>query len=189
MPKSLEDFTQEERDRMAMMYNTMLSNPETREVALRVSKKIDPSLSIPEIELKDQFREALKARDDKNTELEGKLTAAESRERVRAEREVLRGQGFTDADITAIESTIVEEGKTGNVLSYAYAAKVYKQAQERAALEPAPHTRRDGNARKFEMPQNFFQALKGGRAGVGAAARAEASSALDDIRAGRVKLQ
>jgi hypothetical protein len=188
MAKSLEDFSEDERNRMAQTYMAMLQHPETREVALRVTKKLDPSQSIPEIDLKDALRGELKVRDERETELAGKLAAAENRERIRAERDVLIGKGFSRADVDAIEAMIVEQGKAGNVLTYGYAAELYKQAQDRT-LEPAPFNNRQANARKFELPSNPFQALKGGKQGVSAWARGEASAALDDLHAGRVKLQ
>lgn len=179
--KSLEGMTPEQIEAMAATYHGLLSNPETREMALRATKKVNPSLSVPEVELKDLAAREFKARDDKIDEQARKLIEMEARERVTNERAALRDQGFSKDEVAAIEKLMIEK----QIPSWATAAEFYRGQQKMA--EPAPHVP-SPNPTTYSMPTDALGALKGGRQALTKFARETAGAALQEIRSGQVKL-
>lgn len=181
MADSLEDFTQEQRDQMAATYKSLLDNPETREIALRATKKVNPTIVIPELDLKDAAYHANKKITERQDKLDQELRERDARDRINAERQGLRDQGFNGDEVAAIEKIMTEK----HIPSYATAAEFFRGQQSVAT--PTPHNVTSG-ARNYEMPPNAMEALKKGKTGLRDFGRSEASNALDDIRAGRIKL-
>lgn len=181
MADSLEDFTQEQRDQMAATYKSLLDNPETREFALRATKKVNPNVVIPELDLKDaawRDKQAITARQDK---LEQEIRERDARDRINSERAALREQGFTADEVAAVEKIMVDE----HIPSYATAARFYRNSQQVAT--PTPHNINAG-ARSYSLPETALDALKKGKNGLKEFGRNAASEALDDLRSGRIKL-
>lgn len=181
MADSLEDFTDEQRNQMAATYKSLLDNPETREFALRATKKVNPGISIPEIDIKDQTRAAFAREAEERGKLEEKLRERDARDRINSERQALRDAGHSSDDVAAIEKIMTEK----HIPSYATAAEFYRGQQTIA--QPTPHVPGNG-ARTYQMPANAFESLKQGKNGLRDFARNESSAALDDLRSGRIKL-
>ncbi len=181
MEDSLENQTPAEVAAMAAMYQKLLSNPATRELTLRASKKIDPSLSIPEVDLRDMANGAFAARDEKIASLEQQIRERDAKDRVAQARAGLAKQGMSDDDVAAIEKLMVDE----QIPSYETAAKYYRAQKQIATPTPTAMQR----ATSFELPKSPLDAMKNGKAGLKNWARSEASAALDDLRAGRITIQ
>jgi hypothetical protein len=183
MADSLEDFDAAQIAQLAQTYKSLLDNPETRELALRMTKKVNPGVSIPEIDLKDAAAKAFKAQADRQDALEQQIRERDARDRINGERAALREQGFSASDVNAIEKIMTDE----HIPSYATASKYYKAQQQVA--QPTPHgAQSGGNARTFSLPQTAMDALKGGKNGLRQFGRESAAAALDEIRSGQIKL-
>lgn len=178
-PASLEDFTPEQIEQMAATYHGILNNPETRSLALQATKKINPELSIPELDLEARTRAGFQAIDKKNQELEQQIRERDAKDRIREARSGLKEQGFTNDDVSAIEKIMMDE----HIPSYETAAKYYKG--QRTIAEPTPNM---GPATTFNMPADPLAALKGGKQALNRWGREAATAALDDLRSGRIKL-
>lgn len=182
MADSLEDYTPEQIAQMASTYQAILNDPATREIGLRVTKKVNPKLSIPEIDLKDATHGALKERDSKIEALENQMRERDARDRIERERQALRSDGLTQDDVDAIEKIMMDE----HIPSYQTAAKYYK-AQRQVSV-PTPETYRGSGAGSYSLPEDPMKALKGGKNALRSYALNSASEALNDLRSGRIKL-
>lgn len=180
--RNLEDYSAEELAQMAGTYNALLSNPETREVALRLTKKVNPQLSIPEVDLKDQARAEFKRMDDRHAALENEIRMRDARDRINNERASLRGQGFNDDDIAEIEKVMTTE----QIPSYQTAATYYKNARQVA--QPTPGQGGVQQSSTYELPNDALAAMKNGKAGISKWSRGIAESAMAELRAGQIKL-
>lgn len=178
--KSLEDFTPDQIENMASVYKAILSNPETREIGLRATKKVRPNVPIPEIDLKDRQAQSDKLLQDRADALDAQLRERDARDRIRDERQQLRDQGFSSGDVAAIEKVMTDE----RIPSYETAARYYKG--QRQIAEPTPHNM--GPATTFNLPQDPLAALKGGKQGLSKWAREQATAGLDAIRSGQIKI-
>ncbi len=178
--KSLEGLTDEQIKAAASMYQSLVSNPATREMTLRASKQVDPSLSIPEVELKDAARAEFKKVEDRQTKMEDDIRKRDAEQRVKESRLSLREQGFKQTDVDAIEKIMIDK----QIPNYETAAEFYKNSQ--SVAEPTPSVPVRGQT--FAMPADSLASMKGGRQGLAKWARNEGTAALDEIRNGRVKL-
>lgn len=179
---SLEDYTPEQIEQMAATYKSALENPATREVMLRATKHLNPSMSIPEIDLKDATRAEFKKANDRADTLEQQIRERDARDRVNSERAALREAGHSKDDIAAIEKIMMDE----HIPSYATAAKHY--TMQRQVAEPTPQVRQASVGQAYSLPGDTMTALKGGKNSLRKWALDETANALNDLRAGRVKL-
>lgn len=180
--RNLEDYSAEELAQMAGTYNALLTNPETREVALRLTKKVNPGLSIPEVDLKDQARAEFKRMDDRHEKLENEIRMRDARDRINGERSGLRNQGFDDNDIAEIEKVMTTE----HIPSYATAATYYRNARQ-----VATPTSGQGGAQPsstYELPNDALAAMKNGKSGISKWSRGIAETAMAELRSGQIKL-
>lgn len=179
--KTLEDMSAEEIAALADMQNQLMNNPETRSTMLRLMKRQNPALAIPEIELADQANHAFKGVNDRLDKMQLDQLERDTKARVERERGRLASQGMSEDDITAIEKVMVDE----QIPNYATAAKYYQQSRQLAAPTPSTETERNG---RFELPADPLKAAKGGRNGLKEFGRSEANAAMNDLLAGRIKL-
>ncbi len=107
--KSLEDFSQEQIDRMAEMYQAIITNPETREMALRATKIVNPKLAIPELDSKVAIEAAVKPVQERLDAMVADKLRQEAEDRVHTARKNLKAQGYSDEDVTAIEKVMVDD--------------------------------------------------------------------------------
>ncbi len=182
MPRaSLEGLTPEQIEEAADMYRSIVTNPKTREAALRASRVVNPSLTIPDLDLKDAAMHEFKTRDEKIAAQDMKILAMESERRIERQRLALKEKGFEQTDVDAIEKLMVDR----QIPNYDTAAEFYANSKKLAEPTPDPH--RDPAPRQFQMP-DMLGAAKGGRQSLNRTARDTAATALDEIRSGRVKL-
>lgn len=177
---SLEDYTPEQIEQMAATYQAILNNPATRELGLRATKAINPTSSIPELDLKDMARGEFKKLNERNDALEQQLRERDARDRIERERSALRSDGMSADDVAAIEKIMTDE----HIPSYQTAAKYFKGQKQVA--EPTPPAQSGYST--YTMPADPMAAMKGGKGALSKWARNSASEALNDIRAGRIQL-
>jgi len=185
-PKNLlEGYSPEDIALMATAYASIVTNPDTREATLRLQKKVNPKARLPEIDLKDAITAATADQQKKIDDQASRQIEMEARERIRDERDKLKGQGFSDTDVAEIEKEMIESKKAGTHLTYESAARYYKGLKAMAVPSSAPHATDLNNT----MPEDALQAFqKGGRAGLTKLTRERAGKALDDVLGGRIKL-
>jgi len=175
---SIENMSQDERDNLAALAHTMANDPATRHLFLRMTKKISPNTPIPEVDIADSVNAALKTRDDKIASLEKNLLENEAKGNIEKRRSDLKGQGFSSDEVENMEKWMVEN----NVPNYKTAADFFKMQKQSAP--PTPHSINS----TMELPKNALEVYKkGGKRELNNLARSQASQAIDDIRAGRVK--
>ncbi len=179
--KSLEGLTPEQIEAAAAMYQSLVSNPATREATLRATKTVNPSLSIPEVELKDMARAEFGKRDKVIEDLQADIRKRDAEQRVKDSRTSLRDKGYAQTDVEAIEKLMIDK----QIPNYDTAADYYTNMKKVA--EPTPNTVQTRPS-TFSMPQDPMGAMKGGKQGLARWARNEGTTALDEIRSGRVKL-
>lgn len=175
-PNSLEDQQYVE---MGKIYEQIVKNPATREVALRATKHVSPSTPIPEIDLIDRVAKGVQPLNEKIATLEKEKLEREVKDRIEAKRADLREAGHSKSDIDAIEKLMVER----NIPDHKTAAEFFT-LQSRQVAPSSPHlytsptkipfgdkdaVKAAGGQRKF-----FIQ---------------DAHQAVDDIRSGKIKLQ
>jgi len=173
----LETYTPEAVTDMAQVYHDLVNNPATRDLVLRATKKINPSLNVPELELKDQLNALAQQGGARIQGLENKLHEYEIKEKIAERRNELKKEfGLRNSDIDEIEKLMVDKG----IPNHKSAAEFYKMQKESAKPTPsAVHT-------PVTLPQDSLAAMsKGGQSGLNQWARGEAYAALDDIMKGR----
>lgn len=185
---SLEDLTTEQLlaharagDERNRLFNSLLNSPDTREDALRLVKKANPTMPIPELDstskLEARLAEERKARED----LEKKVQEDQIRDRIDRERaRCMKKYELTEAEISEIETTIMMD-KEAPIPHYDAACKVYKASKVQATPTPAVMTRP-----KWEMPEkDVWKEGIGNRMRLNQIADEQAYVALNEIRAGR----
>lgn len=128
---------QDSLELMASVYSRLVSNPETREQTLRLVKKANPNMMIPEIDAKDAVVSQVQA-------LEAKLAKSEedrAREKVLAglekqKEQLLARPGWKSEDIDACEKMMIEKG----IANYATAADFYDMQRQAATPGPTPES-------------------------------------------------
>jgi hypothetical protein len=175
----------------AAAFNSLTSNPETRETVQRALKKINPKLSIPEIDAKDAVRDEIKTEREKREALERKIMENEARDNVRERRAaIIKKYSLTDADVEAIEKLMVEDKEvnwTHDAAARVYLAQRQSATPTPASFSPPTYTLSEGKDDPFAKAMMGNAPGGGGaksrldRAGMNAA-----FDALNDIFGGKV---
>ena len=77
---SLENLSPQARDELAALAQRLADNPETRKDFLRMTKKVNPDLPIPELEIDDRTSSAISQMRQENDAIRAKLQAKEAQE-------------------------------------------------------------------------------------------------------------
>lgn len=118
------------------LLQSLTSNPETREIIQRAMKKINPKLSIPEIDAKDAVRDEIKTEREARIALENRIREEEIRRRLTDQRKaVIAEHGLTDADMLEVEKLMTRE--VDPIPTYNGAALVYKASKISATPTPS----------------------------------------------------
>lgn len=135
--QSLEDFvaaeglTPQEAAQLGVLYAKLLKHPEIRDDALRLQKKLNPAVSIPELDVVDRVNGAIKPLADRAASLEEKLTQADlkSARNEKLADMVDKGQAKNLAEAREIEKFAIEN----KIADYERAAHFFSlQAKESA---------------------------------------------------------
>ena len=177
MAVSLEGLSNEAIVGLAQLAKGLTDSPATRMRALTLAKELDPSLSIPEIDIPHQVNATLQEERTKREALEAKILENDVRQQVREKRETLKqSRGLSDADVAEVEKLMVEKG----INNHDTAAEFYKAQQQSAT--PTPYKMGFGSHQKPDIDTKPF----GGN--IGQWSRNEAANTIADIRAGRIKV-
>ena len=167
---SLEDLSMEARDELALLARQLAENPATRKDFLRLTKKQNPSMVMPELEIEDSTNSALE-------KAEARVQAMEAREQQRLATEELnkrrqnlikKGLVNDESEIDEVEKVMLDKGITKHE-----AAAEYWQWMKQAAA-PTPMGYNPNAINKFDLSKYW----KNPQAG----ARDEAAKALNELR-------
>jgi hypothetical protein len=167
---SLENLSFEQRDELAILSKTLADNPETRKDFLRLTKKVNPEMVIPELQLEEYTERKVSAAEEKVMALENKLREKEIREQLESKRRALKERGIaqSDQDVQEIEKIMLEQGIT----SHDTAAQHWEWMKQAAV--PTPTGYNPNTINKFDLSK-YWKNPQG-------AARDEAASALHELR-------
>jgi len=165
---SLEDLSFEQRDELAKLAKTLADNPQTRKEFLRMTKQVNPEMSIPELEIEDYTNKKVSAAEERVMKLEAQLRERDAREELEKRRAKL---GRTEEEIAEIEKVMLEKGMT----NHETAAEYFDWMKQAAA--PTPNSAMGYNPSaisKFDLSKYWKNPQMG--------ARDEASKALQELR-------
>jgi hypothetical protein len=129
----LENLSEEERNRLALFANRLLSDPEASKDVRRIAKRLDPKFQAPDIDLDDRI-DAVKAEEAKKREaLEEKLMADQLERKREREHQKVRAAG---EDPEYIEKIMTDQ----RIGSYETALKIAK-LEKQTAMPTAPRDR------------------------------------------------
>jgi hypothetical protein len=138
MADSLEDLSPEQiahlRQRNALL-DGLLTDPETRKQTLRLLKKKNPTMNVPEIDAEEAVTAALAA-DRAEREAENKLRAEQrAQDAVRDQRRAVVALGLiSEAEIPDLEKFMQDN----EVVSYEKAARLYRTAKKAEVATARP---------------------------------------------------
>lgn len=168
---SLENMTEEQRDRLAAFANKLLSDPETSRATRRLVKAKDPSFSAPDLDLED----AIAKEREKNAEALAKLREELEAEKLRTTQQetetLIRKAGFEPDDIYKI----VKEDRVGSISAAIELAR-HRAQQKATETHGVDYT---------DQTMRFSDKFKDMQKNPGAWARKEAHKAIDELKAQR----
>lgn len=167
---SLENLSPEARDELARLAQTLADNPETRKDFLRMTKKINPDLPIPELEIEDKTSSALNEIRKENESMRAKLREKEALESLEKRRQSLVKKGLVEDEneIEAVEKLMLDK-KIGDHETAAQYHQWMKQAST-----PTPSGYNPSAVKQFDLGKYWKNP--------GSAAREEAVKALNEMR-------
>ena len=167
---SLENLSPEARDELALLAQKLADNPETRKDFLRMTKKVNPDLPIPELEIEDKTTSYIEKLEAKLSEREAKDREQEAVRDLESRRMKLMKKGLIkdESEIEEVEKVMLEKGITNHE-----AAAEYWQWMKQAAA-PTPMGYNPNAINKFDLSKYW----KNPQAG----ARDEAAKALNELR-------
>lgn len=170
---SLEDLSFDARDELALLARKLAENPATRKDFLRLTKKANPDIPIPELEIEDSVNAHTRAAYAKVERLEAKLREKEAMDELTRRRNALvkKGKVSDEAEIEQVEKIMLEKGIT----DHETAAEYHKWMRESAAPTPTSFTRNVMDQTARSTLSSFWKNPQ-------VAARDEASKALMELR-------
>ena len=167
---SLENLSEDARNELAALAQRLADNPETRKDFLRMTKKVNPDLPIPELEIEEKTSSALDQMRKENDAIRAKLQAKEAQEMLDKRRQSLVKKGLVDNEdeIDAVEKLMLEK----KIADHETAAQ-YHQWMKQAAV-PTPSGYQPSAVKNFDL-NKFWK-------NPGVAAREEALKALNELR-------
>ena len=167
---SLEDLSEDAKSELAYLARRLAENPDTRKDFLRLTKKVNPDLPIPELEIEEKTSSALDQMRRENDAIKAKLQAKEAQEMLDKRRQSLVKKGLVDSedDIEAVEKLMLEK----KIADHETAAQ-YHQWMKQAAV-PTPSGYNPNPVKAFDLNKYWKNP--------GVAAREEAVKALNELR-------
>jgi hypothetical protein len=131
---SLEDVSYEARDELASLARKLSESPETRADFLRLTKKVRPDVSMPELDIEDRTNSLLQRSEARVASLEAKLHERDAIEKLEKRRSDLMQNGFVSnrAEIQEVEKIMIEKGIT----NHEAAAEYHKWMKQAATPTP-----------------------------------------------------
>ena len=132
---SLENYTPEQLQELALLSKTLAEGKETRKDFLKLTKKIRPDLPIPELEVEETATRLAQTYENKLAAMEAKLAEKEARETLENRRKALMesGKASSKEEIDAIEKVMIEK----KIADHDAAADYWKWMQQTATPTPS----------------------------------------------------
>ena len=167
---SLENLSQEARDELAALAQKLADNPETRKDFLRMTKKVNPDLPIPELEIEEKTSSALDSIRKENEAMRAKLAEKDAREALEKRRESLVKKGLVDneSEIEAVEKLMLDK----KIADHETAAQYHQWMKQ--ASTPTPSGYNPSAVKNFDLNKFWKNPTTG--------AREEAVRALNEMR-------
>lgn len=186
---SLEDLTVDQLRAAAAAFqgshnlmSTLLRDPIARTAVQKEMKRLNPNLSIPELDTASAFQNELKARDEKIATLEKNELIRSINERLTAQRnDAQKKYKLSDAQMLEVEN-LMREDKDNPIVSYDIGARAFIGSQKPAT--PTPSVLKSS---VYEMPDaKVWSKGIGNPAQLNRIALSEAERAFDEIRSGQI---
>ena len=167
---SLEDYSLETRDELALLARELSENPATRKQFLKLTKQARPDMPIPELEIEEYTRAAVDRSEDRVSQLESQLRERDAILELGNRRDRLMKKGLIDReeDVEGVEKVMLEKGIT----NHETAAEYWRWMKESAA--PTPSGYNPKVISKFDLSKYWKNPVMG--------ARDEAAKALNELR-------
>jgi hypothetical protein len=168
---SLENMTDEQRDRLAAFANKLLSDPETSRASRRLVKAKDPSFSAPDIDLEDAIAREREANAKEIAKLREDLESEKLRSVQQETEEVIRKAGFEPDAIYKI----IKDDRVGSIPAAIELAR-HRAQQKATESHGVDYT---------DQTMRFSDQFKEIQKNPAAWARKEAHKAIDELKAQR----
>lgn len=162
---SLEDLSFEQRDELAMLSKQLSDNPATRKEFLRLTKKVRPDLSVPELDIEDHTNKRVSEAENRVNSLEAKLREKDAIAELTRRRAKLNR---SEEEVADIEKLMLEKGMT----NHETAAEYFDWMKQ--AATPTPMGYSPSALSKFDLSKYWKNPQMG--------ARDEAAKALSELR-------
>jgi len=162
---SLEDLSLEQRDELALLAKQLSDNPNTRKEFLRMTKKVRPELSVPELDIEEYTNSKVNDAEQRVMALESKLRERDAVEELNKRRARL---GRSDDEVAEIEKLMLEKGMTNHETASEYFDWM------RQAATPTPMGYSSSPMNKFNLEKYWKNPQMG--------ARDEAQKALMELK-------
>lgn len=167
---SLEEFDSDTQRELAALAKKLADNPDTRKDFLRLTKKVNPDLPIPELEIEQYTTQAVNKAEERVQQLEAKLREKDALEALKERRESLMKKQLIESEdeIKDVEKIMLERGITNHETAAEYHRWMKQSAVPTSSgYNPSP-------VKGFDL-NKFWK-------NPGNAAREEAVKALNEIR-------
>ena len=162
---SLEDLSLEQRDELALLAKQLSDNPNTRKEFLRMTKKVRPELSVPELDIEEYTNSKVNDAEQRVMALESKLRERDAVEELNKRRARL---GRSEEEVAEIEKVMLEKGMT----NHETAAEYFDWMKQAATPTPMGYSSSPMN--KFNLEKYWKNPQMG--------ARDEAQKALMELK-------
>ena len=144
---SLEDVSYEARDELANLARRLSESPETRADFLRLTRKVRPDVSMPELDIEERTNSMLQRSEQRVASLEAKLQERDAIANLEARRNNLVTSGLVKsrADVSEVEKIMLEKGITNHE-----AAAEYHTWMKQAAT-PTPSGYNPNPMKQFDL--------------------------------------
>jgi len=144
---SLEDVSYEARDELANLARRLSESPETRADFLRLTRKVRPDVSMPELDIEERTNSMLQRSEQRVASLEAKLQERDAIANLEARRNNLVTSGLVKsrADVSEVEKIMLEKGITNHE-----AAAEYHAWMKQAAI-PTPSGYNPNPMKQFDL--------------------------------------
>jgi len=151
---SLEDLSLEQRDELALLAKQLSDNPNTRKEFLRMTKKVRPELSVPELDIEEYTNSKVNDAEQRVMALESKLRERDAVEELNKRRAKL---GRSEEEIAEIEKVMLEQGVT----NHETAAQYFDWMKQAATPTPMGYSSSPMN--KFNLEKYWKNPVMGAR--------------------------
>ena len=173
---SLEGMSPEAISGLAMIAKGLSDNPATRGEFLNLTKKANPHLAIPEVDVPVQINGAIAEERAKREALEQEILKDRVERDVEKRRlQLMKDKGLTEAQVGEVEALMVEK----QIPNHETAADFYNM--QRQAAKPTPYA----GYGSHQLPKVDTKDFGGN---IGQWARNEAAQTIHGIRSGAIKI-